>query len=340
LNFSHNLFSKIISLENFYSAWREFRRGKGSRPDVQEFDFYLEDNLFRLARELEQKSYSHSNYAAFNINDPKPRRIHKASVRDRVVHQALFRQIQLLFDRTFIFDSYSCRTGKGTHRAVCRLEQFLRKATSNYHRNTFVLQCDIQKFFYNIDHNILFNLISKKVKDKEAIWLIQKVIKSFQTEKDKGLPLGNVTSQLFANVYLNELDQFAKHNLKARYYIRYCDDFLIINNNISILSGIVIEINNFLNSKLDLDLHPKKIIIKKLSQGVDFLDYINLPHYRVLRTRTKNRMLKRIKTARDNLETELIDQKKFKRILDSYFGLLSHCYGNNLKNEVKDLTKI
>ncbi|KKP98187.1 MAG: RNA-directed DNA polymerase (Reverse transcriptase) [Candidatus Moranbacteria bacterium GW2011_GWE1_36_7] len=145
--FHDDLFEKIISLENLFFAWREFCRSKGTKQDVQEFEFNLEDNLFALHEELKNKSYQHDQYTAFNVCDPKLRLIHKATVRDRVLHHAIFRILYPIFDKSFVFDSYSCRLEKGTHRAVNRLEEFLQKASSNNHKNIFALKCDVRKFF-------------------------------------------------------------------------------------------------------------------------------------------------------------------------------------------------
>ena len=197
-----DIFNEIISLENLFSAWREFSKGKLKKPDVLEFKLNLEDNLFGLHYELKDKSWRHSHYTAFNVYDPKLRRIHKACVRDRVLHHAIFRVLYPIFDKSFIFDSYSCRLGKGTHRAVNRLNSFTRQLSHNNSRNIFALKCDVRKFFDSINQSILLKLISEKIKDDNALWLIETIIKSFQKEPKKGLPLGNVTSQLFANIYL------------------------------------------------------------------------------------------------------------------------------------------
>lgn len=308
-------------------AWREFRRGKRNKQDVQEFEFNLEDNLFGLRQELKTKTYQHSHYTAFSIYDSKPRRIHKACVRDRILHHSVFRILYPIFDKSFIFDSYSCRIGKGTHRAVNRLEKFCRQLSKNNRRNIFVLKCDIKNFFDSIDQRILLGLIKDKVPDEKAIWLIKKIIKSFEKDAGKGLPLGNVTSQLFANIYLNELDQFVKHKLKVKYYLRYCDDFVILGESRNYLVRLVSSIDNFLKEKLKITIHSDKIIIRKSHQGVDFLGYVVLPNYRVLRIKTKKRIIKKIKTKRKDVETGLISKKSFSQSLQSYFGILKHCKG-------------
>ena len=311
-------------------AWQEFAKGKRKKPDVQKFEFGLEDNLFSLHDALKNKTYQHSHYTAFNVCDPKLRRIHKAIVADRVLHHAIFRVLYPVFDKSFIFDSYSCRTGKGSHRAVRRLEDFLRKSSKNNCRNIFALKCDIKKFFDSIDQEILLKLIKKKIKDENAIWLIEKIISSFLV----GIPLGNVTSQLFANIYLNELDQFIKHELKVKYYLRYCDDFIILNEDIKYLKKLIVGINYFLNKKLKLTLHPNKIIIRKQRQGIDFLGYVVLPHHRVLRAKTKRRVIRKIKNKYICFQKAEISKEAFDQSLQSYLGILKHCEGHGIKMKI------
>lgn len=315
------MFERIISLENLLSAWREFKRGKAQKQDVQEFELELEESLFEINRSLSERAYRPEPYVSFFVTDPKLRHIHKAGVRDRVVHQAIFRILYPLFDKTFIHDSYSCRVGKGTHRGVRQLKRYLAKATANYRRPAYALKCDIKKFFDSIDHGILLSLVRTQVNDKDVLWLLDKIVASFP----HGLPLGNVTSQLFANVYLNELDQWAKRELKAKYYLRYCDDFLLLHRDRAYLESLVPQIAGFLADRLKLELHPKKVSIQKVSQGVDFLGYVVLPHAVVLRTRTKRRMLRRLAVDKSD------------SVKQSYLGLLSHANTFKLRKRVKAL---
>ncbi len=369
LRFARNdtaIFDEIISLENLFSAWQEFKKGKSKKPDVQEFEFNLENNLFQLHRELVGKTYCHSYYTAFNICDPKPRRIHKACVRDRVLHHAVFRILYPIFDKSFIFDSYSCRLQKGTHRAVTRLEKFCRKLSKNNRKNTFILKCDIKKFFDSVDQDILLELIGKKIQDEDAIWLVGEIIKSFKSKapasarlaeasakragdssafglrttngwKGKGLPLGNVTSQLFANIYLDKFDQFVKHKLKIKYYLRYCDDFIILGEDGKSLPDSAAIINTFLEQNLKLQLHSDKIQIRKYHQGIDFLGYVVLSHYRVLRTKTKKRIFKKVRGKRADLEAGLISEVSFGQSLQSYLGVLKHCAGHKIFEKIRKI---
>ena len=265
------------------------------------------------------KTYCHGSYKPFYVYDPKLRHIHKASVRDRVVHQAVFRILYPIFDKTFIFDSYSCRVAKGTHAAIRRLETFTLRANRNYTSPLFYLKCDIKKYFTNIDHCILLALIQRKITDQNTLWLIKEILFSFAKRSGKGLPLGNVTSQLFANIYLNELDYFVKHELRRRYYIRYCDDFIILNQSEDYLRELILVISNFLESKLHISLHPHKIIVRKFRRGIDFLGYVTLPYYRVVRTKTKRRMLR------------LVSENN----LSSYLGVCRHAYARMLESELE-----
>ncbi len=301
-----------------------------SKDDVLKFKSKLEDNIFQLHDELKTKTYQHSNYTAFNVCDPKLRKIHKATVKDRVLHHAIFRKLYSIFDKSFIFDSYSCRVGKGTHRGVKRLESFCGKVSKNNTRNTFALKCDIKKFFDSINQDILLKFIKRKVEDKNTIWLVEKIIKSFP----KGLPLGNVTSQLFANIYLNELDQFVKNEVKAKYYLRYCDDFIILNENKEYLKNLISKIDKFLKEKLKLNLHPNKISIRKFHQGIDFLGYVVLPHYIVLRTKTKRRMFRRLSEKYNDLQSGKVKKETFEQSLQSYLGILKHCEGRGIEQAI------
>ena len=317
-----------------FLAWKEFKTGKGKKLDIQEFEFNLEDNLFQLHEDLKNKSYTHSPYTYFYVTDPKIRHIHKACVQDRVLHHAIFRILYPIFDRNFIYDSYSCRLGKGTHRAVNRLEDFTRKLSCNNHRTIHALKCDVRKFFDSIDKTILTRIITNKIKDGNSLWLISKILNSFSKTLGKGLPLGNVTSQIFANIYLNELDQYVKHRLKVKYYLRYCDDFIILDRDPYYLLKLASKINEFLEEHLALSLHPNKVLLRKYQQGVDFLGYVVLPYHRAIRTKTRKRVIRRIADIKDGFENDLISEESFRQSLNSYRGILRHCNGYELETEM------
>jgi retron-type reverse transcriptase len=327
------LFEQIISLENLFLAWREFKEGKHKRPDVCFFEKNLRGNILDLHNKLSDKTYKHSEYVSFYVNDPKLRKIHKAPVRDRVLHHAIFRILYPIFDKLFICDSYSCRVDKGTHRAVKRFNYFARKVGRNNTKACFVLKCDVRKFFDSISQDILTSLIKRKIKDEATDCLIEEVIKSFPA----GLPLGNITSQLFANIYLNELDKFVKYKIGIKYYLRYCDDFLILDNDKLYLKQLIKRINSFLKNNLGLSLHPGKVVIRRYNRGVDFLGYVGFPQYGVLRTKTKNRMFIKINKKIVKFKSGEITKESLNQAIQSYFGALKHCDSHKLKEKVADL---
>lgn len=264
-NITINIFYNVVSPSNLLLAWKKFKKCKSTKKDVASFEFNLENNLFNLHNELINKIYSPDPYQAFFVYDPKKRHIHKACVRDRVIHQAVFQVLYPIFNKHFIFDSYSSRVGKGTHKDSKRFFILPRKASKNWRKPAFILKCDIQKFFDSINHQILFGLIKKKILDKDVLWLVGKILKSFERSPNIGIPLGNVTSQLFANIYLNEFDQFIKHKLRIKFYVRYVDDFVIVSKDNEYLEFLIPQIALFLKNELNLCLHPKKVEIRKLS---------------------------------------------------------------------------
>lgn len=318
------VYDDIISLENLLEAWKEFLKGKKNKQDVQVFEARLMDHIFALHEDLENKTYEHGGYQAFKINDPKPRDIHKASVRDRLVHHAIYRILYPFFDTLFIADSYSCRKEKGTHKTLDRFRVFARKISCNDTRTAWVLKCDIRKFFASIDQEILLGILRDRIPDQDILWLLERVMRSFRTLERPGigLPLGNLTSQLFVNIYMNEFDQFVKHKLKAKYYIRYADDFVIMSRDCEQLEGFLILIRKFLWERLGLCLHPDKVLIKAVASGVDFLGWVHFPDHRVLRGSTKRRMFR------------MLDERN----AYAYLGLLSHGNGYRLREKIERMT--
>ncbi len=309
-----HIYDHIISFDNLLVSWQEFLRGKRKRKDVAQFQLNFSDNILLLQRELEGRIYCHGKYRAFKINDPKPRDIHKASVRDRLTHHAIYRILYPYFDRKFISDSYSCRIGKGTHRAINRFREFSRKVSKNNTRTCWILKCDIQKFFANIDHKILKNILQKHIGDENVLWLFSQIVDSFNAKGKNGigLPLGNLTSQLLVNIYMNKFDHFMKRDLQVKYYIRYADDFVIISENKNYLETLIPKISEFLEIELRLALHPGKLFLKTLGSGIDFLGWVNFPQCRVLRTSTKRRMFRNI------------EHNSTPETIYSYLGLISH----------------
>ena len=317
-------YKDIISAENLLLAWKEFLPGKKQKLDVQAFSLRLMDSILQIIDELASKTYTHGKYHAFNISDPKPRNIHKASVRDRLLHHALYRMLYPFFDRTFIADSYSCRVGRGVHKALDRFRYFFRKVSKNDTKTCWVLKCDIRKFFASIDQAILLEIVKQYVPDKDIVWLLERIVSSFHsTRPGKGLPLGNLTSQLLVNIYMNEFDQWMKHALKVKYYIRYADDFVILHEDKAYLEEIIVQIDCFLAERLKLSLHPDKVRIRTFASGVDFLGWVHFPHHRVLRTATKRKMLRRI------------GRSSKKETVQSYLGMLSHGNAKKLRDEAR-----
>lgn len=316
-------FNNIISIENILFAWKEFLKGKRSIKDVQEFQVNLMDNIISLHNDLKTKTYTHGSYHAFNISDPKPRSIHKASVRDRLLHHAIYRVLYPHFDKRFTSDSYSCRLGKGTHRGMNRFQSFARKVSKNNTNQCYILKCDVRKFFASIDHKVLMEILKYSKLDTNTLWLLNQVVKSFHsTEYCKGLPLGNLTSQLLVNIYMNEFDQYVKHRLKVKHYIRYADDFVVLSQNKQELEDLLIHINYFLEDDLKLTLHPNKVYIKTISSGLDFLGFVHFSHHRVLRISTKKRMVKRLQN------------NPTKETVQSYLGLLGHGETHDLRQNL------
>jgi len=337
----YDLFNKIISLENLFSAWDEFKKDKRKKKDVLQFEWNLESNIFKLHKELEAKTYKHGPYTSFYINDPKQRHIYKAEVRDRVLHHAIFSVLNPVLESTFITASFSCRVGKGTHKGVESLNKMLRQVSGNGHNPCLALKCDIKKFFDTVKHEILLEIICRKIKDKDAVWLLKEIISSYYTRnltsfEKRGIPIGNLTSQLFANLYLNELDQFVKQDLKVKFYVRYTDDFVVVVGNEKYLRDLLPIISQFLKNQLDLRLHQDKISIRKFSQGADFLGYILRPHHRLIRTKTKKRIFKKMKFKIREYECGLITEDNIMQTLQSYLGVLAHANAYRLSEELKN----
>jgi RNA-directed DNA polymerase len=310
-------YEDIISVENLLAAWSEFIKGKRGKNDVQQFQLHLMDNILALHRDLVNFTYRHGDYQAFKITDPKPRLIHKAAVRDRLLHHALYRILYPFFDRIFITDSYSCRIDKGTHKAINRFRGFAYKVSQNNTRTCWILKCDIQKFFASIDHEILVSILTRYIPEYDTLWLLDEVISSFNRQSGVGLPLGNLTSQLFVNIYMTEFDQFVKHKVTARYYLRYADDFMFMSASKNWLEGLIPKAQRFLGERLKLAMPADKVSLTPLAAGVDFLGWVHFSDHRILRTNTKRKMFRRIVS-----NPELIT-------LASYLGLLQH--GNTTK---------
>jgi len=333
----HNNYNEIITLENLFQAWEEFLKGKRSKADVEIFGRNLEDNIFTLYEDLEKKVYRHGNYQEFYVRDPKVRHIHKACVKDRVVHHLTSSVLEEIFDPTFYPHSYSCRKNKGTHKAVQTFIKMSRKASKNNTSKLLILKCDIKKFFANVDHEILIKLLRRRISDKDFINLLTEIITSFKSlNQNCGMPIGNLTSQLFANIYMDPLDQFVKHNLGVKYYIRYADDFVVMSDSRKYLEEILLQMKSFLDTELKLTLHPNKIHIVDYYLGVDFLGYVIFPKYILPRTKTKRRIFRKLEETSQKIRDGILPPEALEQALQSYLGHLSHCDSHKLSQEIKN----
>jgi RNA-directed DNA polymerase len=335
-----SIVGQVTSPENLFLAWDAFRSGKSRKTDVQQFEMRLEENLLQLHHDLASGTYRHGSYSAFTICDPKERRIHKATVRDRVVHHAVFAALNPFYEWRFIAHSFSCRTGKGTHRAVDALDRMLRSVSGNGTKRCFALKCDVRRFFASVDHTILRSLLRRHVPDDYVLALADEIIGSFPcnvpfAERRVGVPIGNLTSQLFANVYMNVFDQFVKHELRLPHYVRYTDDFVVVSVDEDYLHRLVPVFQAFLRERLHLELHPRKVTIRKYLQGIDFLGYVLRPHHRVIRTKTKRRIRRILRARVEDVREGTRGEESLERSLESYRGVLSHADAFGLRQDIE-----
>lgn len=319
------------------------------------FSNNLESNLIDIQNHLIYGSYRAGQYRQFYVYEPKKRLIMALPFRDRVVQWAIYRQLFPILDRQFIFDSYACRNGKGTHAAVDRLQYWLRQ-TDRQPQRFYYLKLDIAKYFYRVDHEALIKILRRKIQDKRLIDLLSVIINSEETKfglpvgvdpdlcdpsdrlAEVGMPIGNLTSQMFANLYLHELDMFAKHELRLHYYIRYMDDIIILHPDKKHLSAVKDAIENFLSDNLRLQLN-QKTAIRPCSMGIEFVGYRVWATHRKLKKKTALKIkqsVKRIKEARDTGE---ITQESFNRRIASYKGVLQHCNSYGFRQGLNKLFK-
>jgi retron-type reverse transcriptase len=326
-----NLYPHICDFENLFLAFRAAARGKRGKPEVAAFELELEPNLFRLQEELAAQTYQPGPYTHFPIRDPKPRIISAAPFRDRVVHHALVRIIEPIFEARFIHDSYACRVGKGTHRALDRCQAFSC-------RYPYVLQCDLVHFFPSIDLFILREILARPIADARTLWLIDRIIESgrdvpnrrppayfpgddlFAANRPRGLPIGNLTSQFWANCYLNPLDQFIKRELKCQGYLRYVDDLLLFGDDKRTLWRYKAEIAAFL-AGLRLRLHDRESTVYPVTNGIPFLGFRTYPDRRRLKRRNGVAFSRRFRALRARLSAGDITHEQ---LFQSVHGWLAH----------------
>ena len=328
-----NLFDKIASFENLLAAEKAALRSKRRRPDPAAFHFDLEPNLFELHDELQSGTYRPGEYRSFWIRDPKRRLISAAPYRDRVVHHAVCRVVEPIFDRSMIFDSYANRMAKGTHKALNRATEFCR-------RWPYVLKCDVEKFFPSIDHEILLALVARKIKCKPTLELIGRIVRASNPqepvpgyfpgddlftpqERRRGIPIGNLTSQFLANVMLDPMDHFIKEGLRWPAYVRFADDFLLFADEKPLLHRVLPVLREFLEG-YRLRLHPRKCVVLPVRWGVPFLGWRLYPDHRRLRRSTGVRFQRRLRelaAAYGRGEAELADVRAS---VASWIGHLKH----------------
>ncbi len=249
-----------LSLENIWQVWRQFRKGKKFGDELDEFFYYLERNLFKLQIDLNVGTYRHGGYKKFIVSDNKRREVSVATVRDRFVHRLIYDYLVGIYDKTFIHDVWSCREGKGLNAAWERCSYLMQSGD-------YVWKGDVKKFFDSVDRDVLYAILRHRIKDEKTLNLLREVIYSYPA----GMPIGNLTSQIFANIYLNELDRFVKYEIKPKAYMRYGDDFLIFMDDVSGLIACRVLVKNFLHDFLGLNLNPKSDFILKPSSGLRFL---------------------------------------------------------------------
>ncbi|MFH1591903.1 MAG: reverse transcriptase/maturase family protein [Candidatus Woesearchaeota archaeon] len=323
-----NTYPLLCSYKNLEKAFNKARKGKSFMPYVVDFEKNKELNLLKLKNELETFSYKPSPLKKFIIQDPKTRVIRKSHFRDRIVHHAIVNILEPIYEKIFIFDSYANRISKGTIAALKRFDNFKRKASGggallkNAKNNNlvkgYILKADIKHFFDSVNHEVLLDILKRKIKDKRVIWLVSIVLKNFPN-KEKGMPLGNMTSQFFANVYLNELDYFIKHKLRMKAYLRYVDDFVILYESKEVLNVCKDKISKYLKY-LKLELHKDKTKIFSLSKGTNLLGFRIFYYYRLLRKRNINQFNKRLEKLKEEYKDGLIDYEQIIASLQGWFA--------------------
>lgn len=330
----HDLWKELCSTQNLELAYKKARKHKTLRPCVLEFEENLTENLNVLRTELLFHSYKPKPLKTFILRDPKTRKISKSDFRDRVIHHALCNIIESFFEKMFIHDSYANRKGKGTLKAIQRLEHFRKKLSQNNTSQVFILKSDIRHYFDEVNHSILLKIISKRINDPKILWLIRRVLNNYSTSEGKGMPLGNLTSQFFANVYLNELDQFVKHKLKAKQYIRYVDDFVILHSSEEQLTEWKVKIAEFLRDKLLLDLHPEKTKIILSGHGVDFLGLKTFPHHKIMKKRNVRSFKKKLKIICEKYDTGEIRYDEVYDFLEGWIAYAKNTDTYNLRKKI------
>ncbi len=349
-----NAWPTICSFEWLLEAHRNARKGKRYRPEIMDFTSKLEDNLFVIQLCMKDESYELGPYRKLWVYIPKKRLVMALDYPDRIVQWCLYMYLYPIYDKLFIEDSYACRKNKGSHRAADRLQYWMRQVDRKPGPRWYYLKLDISKFFYRVHHEKLLEILSRRVKDKEMMAFIRRVVNS-QAEPfglppgrtpentppeewmyNVGMPIGNLTSQLFANIYLNELDQYCKHTLKIHYDVRYQDDVIILGNDKAVLNDLKSKIEAFLNNELYLDLN-NKTSIRPIRQGVEFVGWRIWPTHRKIRKSTARRITREVSKISELYAAGEMDRMDFDRRAASIRGLLEHSECASLRWKLNEI---
>jgi retron-type reverse transcriptase len=325
-----NLYSKVYDFENIYKGYLKARKDKRYREEILEFTENLEENLINIQNELIWKTYRPRPVRQFYVYEPKKRLITAPAFYDRVVHHALCNIIEPIFDKSFIYHSYACRKIKGTHKAVDKFQQYMRKAQGKWGR-VYCLKIDIKRYFPSINHDILFKIIKRKIKDPDILWLIKTIIDS--NPGNTGIGIGALTSQLFANIYLNQLDHFVKEVLRMKYYVRYMDDIVILGRDKKQLRQVLNEIKDFLWDRFKLETNSKTQIMP-INRGITYLGYRVWPTHRLLKGESKRRIKKKLRLYQKLYREGKVDLDEIRASVMSWLGHLKHCNSYNLKRKL------
>jgi RNA-directed DNA polymerase len=330
------LYAQIYHYDNLLEAYKKARQGKRFKREVLLFTRQLEENLIIIQNELIWKSYQVGSYKYFEVFEPKKRTVAALPFRDRVVQHAINNILEPIFDSTFINDTYACRTGKGTHAGADRLTRYLRISRRKWGQ-VYCLKVDIKQYFPSIDHDALKTIVRRKIKCPETLWLTDLIIDS-GGDGISGLPIGNLSSQLWANVYLSDLDHYVKERLREPYYIRYMDDFIILSNSKAHLWRTRSLIGQYLTVKLKLIMN-KKTAIFPVSQGIDFLGYRIWATHRLLRKSSIKRMKKKLKLLKWQLSQGKLDVQHARASIGSWLGYTKHANSYRLKNKLLSMAE-
>ena len=323
-----NVYYKNLTYEKLLKAHLDARKGKGSRKEIILFNLKQEDYIKYLLERLENKTYKHGGYTVFYVTEPKLRKIEKSKYMDRIVHRWLVDNIlKPYFIPRFIQTTYACIEGRGMHKACLDMQKMMKHCTRIWN-NYYILKMDIAKYFDNIDKKILLNILKKRMKDKDVMWLINEIL--YANKREKGLEIGNYTSQMFANIYLNEYDWYVKRNLHIKYFSRYMDDSIILVKTKQEAIQALENIERFLKENLHLELNSKTQIFKS-SQGVNYCGY-KINEYRLkIRDKGKKKLKKKIKYLRYEIKNGRMTSKDAKRYLAGHLGYLKIANTRNLK---------